>query len=221
MSYRIINDQLETLRFIDSLLDLEVGETYLLRLITRAKYVDHIDKDYDLDICTVDKSGIISAIRNFERKYYDSIGDNDFGIYISINPRGYHNCMIRTMLSFSTVVGEYAGQDPLTMLYYQLRRSSSRLKYHDFDYDHIDNEAVSILASQVINTDAYFILETKSGMHVIVDLDKVDTVTYPNWATDLRSLPGFDDVSVRGDNMIPIPGCSQFGFVPHLTKPTV
>jgi hypothetical protein len=220
MSYRIIHDQLAVLNFIDSLLDLQVGETYLLRLITRSKYVNHVKHDYDLDICTVDKTGIISAIRNFERKYYDSIQNNDLGVYLTLNPRGYHNCMKHIMIRFSMIVGEYDNQDPIKLAYKELRNSPSRLKYHDSDYDHIDQEAIKILASQVVNKDAYSILTTKSGIHIIVDVDKVNESVYPNWRKDLRQLPGYDEVSITGDNMIAIPGCNQFGFVPTLTKPT-
>ena len=70
----------------------------------------------------------------------------------------------------------------------------------------------------MINIDSVSILPTKGGVHFIINLSKVDLVTYPDWKSNISKLAGYDQLMAVGDNMIPIPGCNQFGFTPIIQK---
>jgi hypothetical protein len=59
------------------------------------------------------------------------------------------------------------------------------------------------------------VLKTRGGFHLIVDLEKIKGVK-TNWHKELSALPGCD---VKGaDNLTPVSGCTQGGFVPYFVE---
>lgn len=47
---------------------------------------------------------------------------------------------------------------------------------------------------------------------MLVELKKIRDEFAKSWHQEMGKIPGID---VRGDNLIPIPGCVQGEFVPH------
>jgi hypothetical protein len=85
----------------------------------------------------------------------------------------------------------------------------------DFDFDNVDlNDTVNKIRNHV-NADAVTILQTRGGFHCLVEISKIETSYAKTWYNGIKSIGGVDIV---GDNMIPIPGCTQGDFVPHFLK---
>ena len=89
---------------------------------------------------------------------------------------------------------------------------SGHLIYFDMDFDETDPEMIRTLLTNKINSDALSFLKTRGGFHLLVSLTKIDPEYVKSWYNNLVSLPGID---VKGDNMIPVPGCTQGDFVPY------
>jgi hypothetical protein len=122
------------------------------------------------------------------------------------------------MLVFANILGSYKNENPISIVYRTLRRSPSRIIYHDIDFDSVDIPETINSVAELINIDSVSILPTKGGVHFIINLSKVDLVTYPDWKSNISKLAGYDQLMAVGDNMIPIPGCNQFGFTPIIQK---
>jgi hypothetical protein len=58
-------------------------------------------------------------------------------------------------------------------------------------------------------------VKTHGGFHLLVELGKLDKFFEKLWYKNLTSIAGCD---VRGDNLLPVLGCTQGGFVPYFWK---
>ena len=67
----------------------------------------------------------------------------------------------------------------------------------------------------MINKSALNVLKTRGGFHLLIKLDNISEKYSKTWYNSLTKLDGVD---VKGDNMIPIPGTFQGGFVPEFIK---
>jgi hypothetical protein len=64
----------------------------------------------------------------------------------------------------------------------------------------------------VINKDCLHILQTRGGFHVLAELKKIELKYKNTWYNNITKL---NKIDVKGNNFIPIPGCTQDGFVPR------
>lgn len=224
MRYHIIRDLDSLNEFVSSLPELYFGEKYFIRLITRSKYVDSVKTDKDLRSILVDRDGIVNGIQQLECDIglYDGLGDDEIGIYMSPNPRDMELVVRNVLLRFSKIiVGGYRGEDVNNVITQVIRGSCKRQRqmYYDLDFDIKGGCSVDLIVDQVgrlINRECLRVLHTKMGIHFIVELGRVDNISYPNWLGDISKLSCFDS-QCMSDNNIPIVGCSQFGFVPYFT----
>ena len=224
MKYEIIKDDRILSCYIDNVLpDLYSGETFYFRLVSRSKYVKTIKKDIDLKCFTVDnKKNIIKSIRQLECEIgtYLNLDNNSLVLYLSPNPRSYIGTIRKTILNFTKILGNYKGQDPVKMLYSYLRYNCSRKIYIDLDYDICNKDLIKEEILKYINKDSIkMIMPTKNGVHYLIELDKVDIINYKDWYEKMSGIQGYDfagsNQGNKEDNMFPLPGCNQFGFVPY------
>ena len=84
--------------------------------------------------------------------------------------------------------------------------------YFDVDFDKVTYEEIKTHFDNIINPECLTFLQTRGGLHVLIKLDDISPEFSKTWYNKVTAIPGCD---VSGDNMIPVPGCTQGNFVPH------
>ena len=69
--------------------------------------------------------------------------------------------------------------------------------------------------SLYLNEECLTYLKTRGGFHLLIDLNKIDKKFAKSWYNNIIKLEGCD---ICGDNLIPVPGCTQGNFTPYFVK---
>lgn len=222
MNYKIIQDEARLRAFIDWLPNLKKGEVYYVTLLARSKYcapgVLKSDKA-QLKRFTSEKDLLFSKIRQLECAVgsYTSKGTaiplEALALYINPNPRSLLDATKASLIKFAQLITQdYTGYNPHQEVMSEIQKACARKVYFDLDYDHVELDSVLAEAGQHVNLDCITVLKTRGGFHLLVELDKLDKKYTKSWYKGLTEIAGCD---IKGDNLIPIPGCIQGGFVPH------
>lgn len=221
MNYQIIKDEEALKAFIDWLPELGDREKYYMCLFARNKYckqLTHIKTDKaQLKRFVTDKDRMYKKIKQLEIEvgcYFQKetpVPEEGLALYITPNPRDMYKATINTMVKIANGIRDQnvlmnAHQEALS----EIQSAKSRTVFVDFDVDTKDDVVVSVILSQLDDLflkDGYHILETRGGYHILVEPNKAREVT--KW---YQTLKKFADQA--GDQMIPVPGCTQGGFVP-------
>lgn len=227
MNYSIIQDEKLLRGFVDWLPELKAGEMFYVSLLARKKYCadrDALKADkQQLKRFTATKDRLIDKIRQLEcaQNSYTSNGapvpPESLALYINPNPRSLELASKNTLVRLAELITKpYDGYNPHTVAMSEIQKATSHKVYFDMDFDlehpEIDTPALCAAAGDHINMDCVQILHTRGGVHLLVELSKIQKQYEKSWYRDLTRLPGCD---VKGDNMIPVVGCIQGGFVPH------
>lgn len=228
--YKTIIDENRLQNFLHWLPDLQPDETFYYSLLARNKYV----KDAGIGTLNSDKHQCARFVTNKERLLLKlrqtETPLNSYGIknvlvpqealasYISINPRSHSKAARYLLKRMADVV---ADNEPSPNVYQEsltaLHKSMSRKIFVDIDFD-IDKGDDPVYwikrIGEFLNKDAVDILLTRGGFHAIVRLSAIEQKYVKSWYRNMQTLPGVDIV---GDNMIPIPGTYQGGFIPSLS----
>lgn len=235
MNYQIIKDEKVLLDFIEWLPELTQDETYYVCLFARSKYVSnkeisHINTDKSqLKRFTTNRTRLIDKLRQCEcplgsYKQKDNIVPQEaLALYINPNPRcnlkAARNGLVRLA---QLIAGENHGFNVHQEIISEVQKAKSRMEFMDFDFD-LDKSKVSaeelllgLHDTEAINLDAISLLESRGGYHLIVHIKKVAYDYKNRWYNRIKALQSVysSDVLNKGDNMIPIPGCTQGNFVP-------
>lgn len=223
MNYTIIKDEQKFREFIEWLPELKNGEAYYVTLFARKKYCkdDTIKLDKaQLKRFTSDKSYLYSKVKQLECKFgaYTTNGlpipQDALALYISINPRSYEKAAKNALIKFAKLVTEpYNGYNPQAEVLSEIQTATGTKYYIDFDFDGINSEELYNLIDETkINKSCLRFLQTRGGVHLLVKLDEVDPKFKKSYYMHLSSLPNCD---MKGDNIVPVPGCTQGEFVPY------
>ncbi len=220
MNYKIIQDEQLLNSFIDWLPELEKGEIFYITLFARKKYCDvKISDKAQLKRFTSNKEFLFDKIKQLECEVGSytsdgySIPQEALALYIHPNPRSLEKAAKNSLIKFAELITkDYNGYNPHQVVMSEIQTSCSRKIHFDLDFDGVDYEKTIELVKQNINIDCVKTLMTRGGFHLLIDLAKLDKKYEKNWYNALTKLEGCD---VKGDNLAPVVGCSQGGFIPH------
>ncbi|MGI4875478.1 MAG: hypothetical protein ACRYFX_30350 [Janthinobacterium lividum] len=227
MNYEIICDEPRLRDFIAWLPELTEDETYLLCLFARKKYAPPGSAVYDdkaqLKRVTASKEDIIQKIRQMEvavgayTSKSEPVPQEALALYITVNPRSHTVAARQLLIELAhRVTQPYNCYNPQALALTEIQKAAGRKPYFDFDLDGVRAEDVRAAVQGHINPDALTILITRGGLHVLVEVGRIQKPYRKSWYQTLQALPGCD---VRGDNLIPVPGCTQGGFIPYFLPP--
>ncbi len=229
MNYQIIKDKDILEDFIKNYLpELEYNETFYCCLFARKKYCNHLvhiasDKG-QMKRFTATKHNLIKKIIQLECEvgsYYvksTPAPQESLALYMNINPRSMDKAgkgMIKHLAELITK--PYGGWNIQAEAMSEIQKAKSRNIYFDLDFDNVEYKDIhaEIEGYDLINLDACNFLKTRGGFHLLVKTDKIDPKYAKTWYNGITALPGID---VKGDMMIPVPGCTQGEFVPYFIK---
>lgn len=226
MNYKIVADEDKLREFIDWLPDLKADETYYCCLFARKKYAKDSGLKSDksqLKRFTSNKEYLFDKIKQLECEVgcYKSSGidvpQEALALYITPNPRSFTVAAKNSLVELAKKItsSSYDGYNPHQLVMSEIQTASSIRKYHDFDFDGVDVEDVKSQLKGKINEDALTFVKTRGGFHLLVDYEKVEPTYRKGWYNSLSKLDGVD---VRGDNLLPVVGCYQGGFVPYFAE---
>ena len=229
MNYQIIKDESLLRDFIQWLPELEPHEKYYMCLFARSKYcktVTHISSDKaQLKRFVTDKKRMYEKIKQLEvevgayRQKDIGIPEEALALYITPNPRNMFKASINTMVKLAHAIrDENVMMSPHQEALSEVQKAKSRTCYIDFDID-LDSQMqameIGVAMTKIkayVNKEAVTYLKTRGGMHVLIDPTKVSKEYIKSFYQGLKSIAGVDQT---GDQMIPVPGCTQGMFIPH------
>lgn len=228
--YKILKDEVELLRFVEALPALQDGQKFYVSLFARKKYgyTEGLKNDKSqLKRFTCRKEDILSKLKKLEVELdlYTSgdipINQNSLVVYITPNPRDMHRAGLKTAKEIITMVerGDKI-YNPQAIALNQIQVSGDR-KFFDVDVDFLPGRGCSLerLLSDLqgnINPGAIFgVVVTRGGFHILLKLEDISDEYKKSWYNNIRSMSCENyEVTMNGDNMIPIPGCVQSDFIP-------
>lgn len=224
-NYQIIADEEKLLEFISWLPDLEENEKYYVSLFARKKYSQNLVQSSDkaqLKRFTSDKSRLLDKIKQLEiplgawKLKGGAAPQASLALYISLNPR----CMKKA----TELMGKKCW-DLMKVKNYNLhaealsciQKSKSRTCYVDFD---IDNKEINLdkdWLDEEVGASNYKVIETRGGYHLLVEPQKTSSYRQSkgkegNWHPKIQEKYPVDQV---GDQLLPVVGTYQGGFVPR------
>ncbi|MBW8688299.1 hypothetical protein [Chitinophaga rhizophila] len=223
MNYQIILDEQMLRSFINWLPDLQEGEAYYVSLLARSKYTDAIKSDkQQLKRFTSRKEDLYTKILQLECPYgaYTHKGapvpQEALAIYITPNPRSLYNAMFGGLTTLAKCIQQQQRHvNPHQEVMSEIQRSKSRSCFVDFDFDHKSAGFAATLKEQIYACTGpsarVQLIETRGGFHVLIDPVSIDEAFRKSWFQRTAQLPYVDQT---GDLLIPIPGCTQGGFIP-------
>lgn len=229
MRYQIILDEKILDSFIDFLPELNTDEVYYLSLMARSdnKQLPAV-KDGQIygSKKLVKKKDIKRYLREFEipigeyQRKGVPIPQECLSPYITINPRSLKKAAKDVAISLTEKLLNGDNVDPVDFAITSVHKNIGTKHFLDFDFDleskpkyqkNIEDTFKSLFSK-------FITLETKGGFHIIVPckLIKYNNYNYiVGGTTGLSPMIGLDRHGAEG--MIPIPGCTQRGFMPTFT----
>jgi 5S rRNA maturation endonuclease (ribonuclease M5) len=221
--YKIIRDSNRLLTFIEWLPELKPNEVYYCCLFSRKKYCT-LDRQIKSDKSqlkrfTTTKEYLYEKIQQLEipvGRYYQnhlSVPEESLAFYINPNPRSYEKAAKNGLIRLAELITKpYNGYNPHQEIMSEIQKAYSNKVFMDFDFDGVKLKDIIF---KNINKNSLNIVETRGGFHLLVELSKISNEYKKTWYNSIISLPNID---VRGDNLLPVPGCCQGDFVPKLNE---
>jgi hypothetical protein len=226
MNYQIVSDESLLKEFISFLPDTASSELYYVGLYARKKYCAQITNLKSDKQClarfTSDKTRLFEKLKQLEVPLgcYSQKGiivpQEALAAYITVNPRDLELASKRSLIKLAELnTKKYDGYNPHQEVMSEIQKACGTKTYIDFDFDCAESEVAGIVTQvqMAVNNSSINVLKTRGGIHVLINLTKVEKSFVKTWYKKISSIEGVDQI---GDNMIPIMGCYQGGFIPRL-----
>lgn len=234
-NYKIIKDEKELQRFINWLPELRENEKFYYSLFARKKYgaTEGLKADKaQLKRGTATKKDLVNKLKKLEVEVGSytidgiPINQDSLVVYITPNPRDMHKAGLSLLKTLAHLLAmEQPLSNPHSLALNAIQITPRKL-FIDIDIDFTDNwqpekkfteEIVFPSIKEYVNENALTWIRTKGGFHVLVELNKIEEKYKPNWYMNIQKIKSeYFNVMMNGDNMIPIPGCTQSDFTPYL-----
>lgn len=222
MNYKIITDQARLLEFIDWLPELEDNEKFYCCLFARKKYCENQIRSNDktqLKRFLSDKRRLFEKIKQLEvevgaYKLKDiDAPQESLALYINPNPRNLKRATYDSIIKLTELLkNNNKNYNPHAEIMSCIQRSTGRKIYLDFDVDTKDFDFEQL--KEIINQSCLDILETRGGYHILVKLAAIDLEYKKSFYNKIVAL----GVDQTGDQLLPVPGCTQGGFTPKFIE---
>jgi hypothetical protein len=229
-NYKFIVNEVVTKDFINSLPELEQNEVYFVILFARKKYVPnfyHItNKETSVKRFVATKQNLFKKLKQLEcalgsytTKSGVALPQEIFTVHINMNPR----CQNKAAKQVAKNIIDISFASPQqtmnlhNMTLSELQTATSKKRYFDFDFDGVDINVLAPNILKFVNKDCVKFLETRGGVHVIVEISKVEPQYTKSWFLNITSIEGCDK-KCSSDKTTPIPGSYQGGFMPHFVE---
>ena len=222
MNYQIISDKEKLLAFIDWLPELEADEKFYCCLFARKKYCADQIKSNDktqLKRFLSDKARLYQKIKQLEvpigaYQLKDIPAPQEsLALYINPNPRNLKKATFDGIIKLTQLLkNDNKNFNPHAELLSIIQKTISRKIYLDFDVDFKDFDFNQL--KDIINLSCMDIVETRGGYHLLVKLKEIEKQYKKTFYQKITAL----GVDQTGDQLLPVPGCVQGGFVPRFIK---
>lgn len=236
MNYSIIKDETLLDDFIEWLPELQEDECYYLCLFARSKYAKnedgsnkfpHIKTDKaQLKRITVHKKSLMKdkikqmecAFGSYKTKDGEDIPQESLALYITPNPRSQRKAMFNLIKRIVDIqVANATGYNIHAEAMSAIQKCKSRACFIDFDIDFPEGENIYLdplkfFIEENVGIKGIHYLRTRGGYHVLVEPSKIDKQFEKTWYKSIIKHPYVD---IKGDAMIPVPGCTQGNFIPY------
>jgi hypothetical protein len=222
MNYKIIANEFIFQNFIEWLPELAPDETFYVALFARKKYAPNSGIKADksqLKRFTSNKEMLFDKIKQLEceignyKKGDVIIPQEALALYITPSPRSFEIAAKKSAVELIKLVTEpYNNYNPHQVVLDQIQISCRKKIYYDFDFDNVSPEEIFELIKSKINHNALHWIRTRGGFHLLVKQEDIEEKYRKIWYQAISSIPSCD---VRGDNLLPVVGCWQGGYIPH------
>lgn len=238
MNYKLIHNEPELQKFIDLLPELKENEGYFLILIARKKWYPEsgIPSAHKLKRETVNsKDKIIHTIRQWEvaEGSYTSndiaINQMNLGVYMGFNPKNQYNACFELINKCLASIRSNSGNINVKSMANDVIQGSNGTKnFIDVDVDIKEGEDYVEIVNyikDVVNNDRLTFIKTNGGFHALVNLTDCDGegkigVVSPNygngWYVKLQRHPFKSELNIMSNDLVPVVGCNQGKYVPHI-----
>lgn len=219
MNYNIITDEFMLRNFIEWLPETADHEKFYCCLFSRKKYTDADIKASDktqLKRFLATKEQLFDKIRQLEapigayRLKEIEAPQESLALYINPNPRDLRKATFDLIIELTSQLKKGETRlNPHSEALSCIQRSSGKKTWLDFDVDTKDFDFERLF--EVINKNCLRIVETRGGYHVLVEVAKIAPAYKRSFYNNIKAL----GVDQTGDQLLPVPGCTQGGFTPR------
>jgi len=143
------------------------------------------------------------------------IPQETLALYMMPNPRSLNKATRYSLIDFANIIADVnqKNKNPYKVILTNIQKYASRKIYLDFDFDINSDNLVSLMCviKNNLNENCFNVIHTRGGIHLLVEVNKIEKQYKKTWYNAITSLPTCD---VRGDMLLPVPGCCQGNFVP-------
>lgn len=234
MNYKIIQDKAELERFVAWLPDCQPNEQYYVSLMSRKKYLPNsfltADKS-QLKRFTATKDRIVAKLRQLEIElgtytFKDNpIPQEALAVYITPNPRDLTKAGLNMLKAIAEKVIRKEIYNPKSLALNMIQVSCSNKYFFDIDVDFLQilpKESATRFTSDLSTYLPCTIIKTHGGIHILIHLRNIPEDKKGRWYNYFTQFgeywgpENFFTVTMNGDNLIPIPGTCQGGFIPKM-----